>query len=96
MWGGCWGRCGDADACVLFIFDLLTRAAFAFSLRLLVLARLIVWVLRCGGADWCGLVLGRVESWVRALGFSPFFSFPGPPGIIRAADQKVHTRLHPL
>ena len=24
MWGGCWGRCGDADACVLFIFDLLT------------------------------------------------------------------------
>lgn len=25
--GGCWGRCGDADACVLFIFDLLTRAA---------------------------------------------------------------------
>ena len=27
MWGGCWGRCGDADACVLFIFDLLTRAA---------------------------------------------------------------------
>ena len=27
MWGGCWGRCGDADACVLFIFDLLIRAA---------------------------------------------------------------------
>ena len=27
MWGGCWRRCGDADACVLFIFDLLTRAA---------------------------------------------------------------------
>lgn len=26
MWGGCWGRCGDADACVLFIFDLLTSA----------------------------------------------------------------------
>ena len=61
----------------------------AFSLiRLLVLARLIVWVLRCGGADWCGLVLGRVESWVGALGFSPFFSFPGPPGFTRAADQK--------
>ena len=27
MWGGCWGRCGDADACVLFIFDLLTSRA---------------------------------------------------------------------
>ena len=25
--GGCWGCCGDADACVLFIFDLLIRAA---------------------------------------------------------------------
>ena len=29
-----------------------------------------------GGADWRGLVLGRVESWVRTLGFPPFFSFP--------------------
>ena len=32
MWGGCWGRCGDADACVLFIFDLLIRGRhFALS-----------------------------------------------------------------
>ena len=35
----------------------------------------------------CYLVLGRVESWVRALGFSPFFSFPGPPGFTRAAPK---------
>ena len=66
----------------------------AFPLRLLVLTRLIVRVLRCGGADWCGLVLGRVESWVRALGFSPFFSFPGPPGFTRAADQKSLLELN--
>ena len=56
---------------------------FLFLTCLLERARVIVWVLWCGGADWCGLVLGRVESWVRALGFSPFFSFPGPPGLIR-------------
>ena len=46
------------------------------------LARLIVRVLRCGGADWCGLVLGRVESWVRALGFPPFSLSPDPPDLL--------------
>ena len=35
-----------------------------------------------------GLVPDRVEGWVRALGFPPFFSFPGPPGLTRAADRK--------
>ena len=60
----------------------------AFPLRLLVLTRLVVRVLRCGGADWCGLVLGRVESWVRALGFPPFSLSPdprAPPGFTRHA-----------
>ena len=59
-----------------------TGAWPAFSLRLLVLTRLIVRVLRCGGADWCGLVLGRVESWVRALGFPPFSLSPDPPDLL--------------
>ena len=61
----------------------------AFSLRLLVLTRLIVRVLRCGGADWCGLVLGRVESWVRALGFPPFSLSPDPPDLLDASVNKL-------
>ena len=50
--------------------------------------RLIVRVLRCGGADWCGLVLGRVESLVRALGFPPFLFPRTPPGLIRCERHK--------
>ena len=69
-----------------------TRVYFLFLTCLLELALLIVWVLRCGGADWCGLVLGRVESWVRAFGFSPFFSFPGPPGFTRAGFNNLRLR----
>ena len=51
---------------------------------------LIVRVLRCGGADWCGLVLvlGRVESWVRALGFPPFSLSPDPPDLLDARHKK--------
>merc|ERR1711965_161602 len=63
----------------------------AFSLRLLVLTRLIVRVLRCGGADWCGLVLGRVESWVRALGFPPFSLSPDPPDLLDARHKTKQT-----
>ena len=59
------------------------------TLRLLVLARLIVRVLRCGGADWCGLVLGRVESWVRALGFPPFSLSPDPPDLLDASPVLI-------
>ena len=55
-------------------------SAFLLLLSLLVLTRLIVRFWRCGlrtGAV-CGLVLGRVESWVRALGFPPFSLSPDP------------------
>ena len=56
----------------------------AFPLRLLVLTRLIVRFLRCGlvrsgaGSGW--------EFGAR-VGFSPFFSFPGPLGLIRCELQ---------
>ena len=71
--------------CFFFLFSLLDAA---FSLRLLVvLTRLIVRVLRCGGADWCGLVLDRVESWVRALGFPPFSLSPDPPDLLDASPK---------
>ena len=62
-------------------------AASGRPLRLLVLTRLVVRVLRCGGADWCGLVLGRVESWVRALGFPPFSLSPDPPDLLDARHK---------
>ena len=72
----------------------MSSRGLAFSLRLLVLARLIVWVLRCGGADWCGLVLGRVESWVRALGFPPFSLSPDPPDLLDARHKKEKALKH--
>ena len=85
--------------CFFFLFSLLDALCVrrdlwsAFSLRLLVLTRLIVRVLRCGGADWCGLVLGRVESWVRALGFPPFSLSPDPPDLLDAR-HKVNAVLY--
>ena len=64
------------------------------ALRLLVLTRLIVRVLRCGGADWCGLVLGRVESWVRALGFPPFSLSPDPPDLLELLITRERPQPH--
>ena len=68
-----------------FIFDLLVGAPSGCS---------VLW--RCGlvatwyGAFqcWVGLRVCWGERAGAGAGFSPSFSFPGPPGIIRAADRK--------
>ena len=68
--GGCWGRCGVADACVLFIFDLLTRAADQKKRKNPTLPLFI------------RLVLGWVRGWVARVGFLLPAISPDPPDLL--------------
>ena len=69
----------------------------AFMLRLLALLLPRSYSSDCSdlavrtGVVWCGLVPGRVESWVRALGFPPFSLSPDPPDLLDARHERVTT-----